>query len=131
MVTFKKGYWGWLKTYSMAAIAADSTAEVQISENDKQDAGFFNVMDINNNAAEDIVVWVNGDSNRAIHVNNGTSKQLNGTRFTQLVVKNKDGTNATDAGEVLITIQKELGNREFLELQSESKAAGGCGSGGC
>lgn len=109
---------GWLRTYSMGAIVAAATAKVAISEEDRDRNQFFNVVDVVNLAAENIEVWLDGNSNRKFVVIGGNSKSLNGSRFRELVLKNISATD-TSADEVLVTIQKELGNLEKAELGVE------------
>ena len=113
----QKGF-GFLKSYSIASIGAGATSKVSISDTDLDFIQFFNVIDITNNSTVDIDVYLDGNTARTLRVIAGTTKSMNGTRFREIVVYNRSGATATGDNNVNITVQKELGRREEIEIKS-------------
>jgi hypothetical protein len=113
-------YYGHLKTYRLGAISASSKAVVDISEDDIEKFKYFNVVDITNNSTEDIAVYLDDNTDREIRVLDGTSKAMTGTFFQRLTIENLDSANGIDSGEIIVTVQKEMGFREHVEELAEA-----------
>jgi len=120
----KNGF-GFFRTYELGIIASLGFKRVDIAENDKSFMGFFNVVDISNYSSEHIEVWIDGNEDRKLLVRSGTGKSMNDTRFRELVVKNVDAVNATSDKEIVVSIQKYIGKREEMELNTD-RVLGDC-----
>jgi hypothetical protein len=107
---------GFLKGYSIPEIAISGTYRVPISDFDIDLCIFFNTLDIVNDDAVNIDVYLDGNSARCLRVIQGQNKSMNGTRYRDLVVKNLSAASVVTANKIFVTIQKELGIREQQEL---------------
>jgi hypothetical protein len=107
---------GYLRTFVQDALTAGNSVRVPLNEDDIDRIGFINVLDVVNNSSEIIDVYLDGNTNKSIRVLGGTSKQLNGTRFQSLVLKNISGTDTED-GEILVAVQKAFDRAEEFEIK--------------
>jgi hypothetical protein len=110
---------GFLRSYSLGDLAASGLQSVAIAQTDIDFVTFYNVVNIVNRSSVAVDFYPDGDTARFIRVAAGAEKTVSGPRFQRLVQKNLSGATATGADNVSVTIMKELGLREQIELSGE------------
>jgi hypothetical protein len=116
-----------IKTYTVASgVSASGVSQIDISNNDKDDYAPFNIVNIVNKSGQVVSLYPNGISAQQLVIPNGVDKTYTDVNFTTLTLKNLDTANATDDA-VYITIQKDIGTREFLIIlyKALAKIVGG------
>jgi len=113
----RRGF-GLLKTFDVGQINATLRSQITALEDEvTNEVGFVNVIYIFNEDAVEYEFFPDNDQNRKLFVpakNNGVpgTLTLNGTRFTKLQIKNRDGAVNGTANLLHFTVMKELGDLE-------------------
>lgn len=109
-----------IKTYTIASgVAAGAITPVTISTKDAEEYGPFNLVNVVNKSGQVVALYPDGDSNKMLVCGNSYDKVWSDIPFKSLILKNLDGSNATDAA-VYVTIQNDIGPRLFLQKLTES-----------
>jgi len=113
-----KGY-GFFEAVKLGVLTAQATSTVNLSSSIKEHLGFVNVLDVTNTSTEDVEFYLDNNNSNPFVVLAGTSKSMNGTRFSSLQVKNNHATNDTANEEVIVAVQKDVFLRDELELKRD------------